>query len=213
MRAAIIGSGAVHDYKLLYDTIVEYDLIICADGGINHLIKAGVAPNVFIGDFDSCEFDSVKDHPLLKNCIVRKYNTQKNDTDMQLCIDYALKQGCTEITLFAALGGRADHELSNIFNLKYILENGAKGLIFSDNNLIYITDSNIKIERREGFKISLLPLTAMVEGISSTGLYYPLKDDIIYQGTSLGISNEFTEELTEISIKSGTLLIILSKDE
>lgn len=212
MKAAIIGNGTVGDYEIIADEIKKCDLIICADGGIRHLFRLGISPDVFIGDFDSCNFEDVRFSELLKNAEIVRYNPMKDDTDMQLCIDCAIERKCDEIILFAALGGRVDHELSNIFHLKYMLDKGVCGAIFSEKNRIYITDSHFEIEKQDGFKLSVIPLTSSASGITLKGLLYPLENASLIQGTSLGISNEFLADTAEISVKSGVLLVFLSRD-
>lgn len=212
MKAAIIGSGAVEDYSFFYNAVKKYDFIICADGGIKHLMNVNIPPNVFIGDSDSCDFSKIKSNPILHDTEIILHNTVKDDTDMQLCIKWALDNGYNNLVIFAALGGRVDHELSNIYNLKYILELGAQGMIFSDTNRIYITDSKISVEREDGYHISLIPITEVVKGVTLKGLSYPLDNADLIQGTSLGISNEFAEEFAEISVADGVLLIVVSKD-
>ncbi len=212
MKAAIIGSGAVENYSSFYNAVKKYDFIICADGGIKHLMNVNIPPNVFIGDSDSCDFSKIKNNPILNNAKIILHDTVKDDTDMQLCIKWALDNGYDNLVIFAALGGRVDHELSNIYNLKYILQSGAQGMIFSDANRIYITDSNISVEREEGYHISLIPVTEVVKGVTLKGLSYPLDNADLIQGTSLGISNEFADEFAEISVTDGVLLVVVSKD-
>lgn len=212
MKAAIIGGGVVDNYISFAEEIKKCDYIICADGGIKHLINVDIPPDVFIGDIDSCDFKAIENLPIINNTEIIIHNTIKDDTDMQLCIKWALDKGYNELTLFAALGGRIDHELSNILNLRYILDSNANGMIFSDTNRIYITNSKISVKKEDGFHISLIPITELVRGITLKGLAYTLENDDLIQGTSLGISNEFLDEYAEISITSGILLVIVSKD-
>ncbi len=212
MKAAIIGGGVVDNYTTFAEEIKKCDYIICADGGIKHLINVDIPPNVFIGDIDSCDFKTIENLPIINNTEIILHDTVKDDTDMQLCIKWALNKGYNELRLFAALGGRIDHELSNIFNLKYILESNANGMIFSDTNRIYITDNKLSVKKEDGFHISLIPITDLVRGITLKGLAYSLENADLIQGTSLGVSNEFLDEYAEISITSGILLVIVSKD-
>lgn len=212
MKAAIVGSGSVENYSVFAEEIKKCDFIICADGGIKHLINVNIPPNVFIGDLDSCNFNEIKNHPILGKTEVILHDPVKDDTDMQLCIKWALGRGYDNLNLFAALGGRIDHELSNIYNLKYILDSGAQGMIFSDTNRIYITNSHITIKREKGYKLSLIPLTEIAKGVTLKGLSYSLENADLIQGTSLGISNEFMDDYAEISVSEGLLIIIVSKD-
>ncbi len=208
----MICNGVIDDYELISSEIAKYDLIICADGGIRHLIKMNIRPDVFFGDFDSCDFEKIRHNPIFENTLFFKHPIEKDATDTQMCIDYALENGCSYITLFAALGGRVDHELSNVFHLAYIHENNAVGSVFSEKNIIYITDSIFKTKKKEGFKLSIIPISPIAYNITAKGLYYPLEGSSLVQGDSRGISNEFVDDEAEISVENGLLLIILSKD-
>lgn len=212
MKAAIIGSGMVDNYTAFTEEVKKCDIVICADGGITHLINTNIPPDVFIGDFDSSNAIEIKNHSIVSATKFIEHNPVKDDTDMQLCIDYAIENGCNEIVMFAALGGRIDHELSNIFHLKYMLDRGVVGKIFSYSNRIMIANNYIKVDKEDGFKISVVPVTEKVTGVTLKGLRYSLRDAEIVQGTSLGISNEFTGDCAEIYVENGTLLIIVSKD-
>lgn len=211
MKAGIIGGGYIDDYADFKERLKECDLIICADGGIRHLIEIDVSPDVLIGDFDSCNRELVEQH-IMEKTKIYSHNPIKDDTDMQLCIDYALNNSCDEIVVFAALGGRIDHELSNILGLKYILDKGVIGTIYSKYNQIFITDSHIRILKKDGFKISVIPLTSIAEGVTIKGTYYTLENGDLRQGTSLGISNEFVSDYADVMVKNGVLLVVISKD-
>lgn len=212
MKTAIIGSGVIDDYAITAEKIRSCDYVICADGGIAHLNKMKISPDVVIGDFDSSDYDSVMALPIMSNTEIIKCNPEKDNTDMQLCIDYALKNGAESIVIFAALGGRVDHELSNIFHLEYINKCGAEGMIFSVDNRIYITNSSLTLPACQGYKMSVIPLTEKAEGVCLSGVYYPLNDATIVRGSSLGISNEIVDSAAKISVKRGTLLVFHSRD-
>jgi thiamine pyrophosphokinase len=70
----------------------------------------------------------------------------------------------------------------------------------------------LELSGNPGDLVSLIPLTATVTGVTLTGLSYPLRDQTLRIGTTLGISNFFSESEAQISIKSGTLLVIRSMD-
>ena len=55
MRAVIIGNGSISDYAYIKTRLRDDDYIICADGGLKHIQKLDVNPDVAIGDFDSGE--------------------------------------------------------------------------------------------------------------------------------------------------------------
>ena len=60
--------------------------------------------------------------------------------------------------------------------------------------------------------VSLIPLSAQATGIDLIGFKYPLNNATINLGETIGISNEIIEDIATISLVSGKLLMIFSKD-
>ncbi|NDF40064.1 MAG: hypothetical protein EB140_14230, partial [Proteobacteria bacterium] len=59
--------------------------------------------------------------------------------------------------------------------------------------------------------VSLVPLTDHVDGITTTGLAYPLHGERLAWGTSRGISNELRHATATVSATAGRLLVILQR--
>ena len=55
MKVCIVLNGSINDYNKTKNIIKNqnYDYIIGADGGCNHLYKMDILPNYVIGDLDS----------------------------------------------------------------------------------------------------------------------------------------------------------------
>lgn len=206
-RALIIVNGKVNDYDFYKSYIKEDDFIICADGGIKHLNAIGKTPDVFVGDFDSSNICDISG-----DVEIQKHNPMKNDTDTTLAIDIAFEKGYENIEILGGLGGRVDHLLANVFLLKYIQKNGGIGKIVDEKNTVMLLIDTIKLDRVENAFVSLIPITETLEGVTNSGLLYPLNDYDMSFGTTRGISNEFSESTAEISIKRGEALVIISKD-
>jgi thiamine pyrophosphokinase len=211
MTAIIICSGSIKDCFYYEKYFKRAKFVICVDGGAKYLRKLGIVPNVLIGDLDSI---SNEDLAYFKdmNVEIMKYPSQKDMTDAEIAVDYAVDKGFKEIVVIGGIGTRFDHTLANIFLLKKLLDKGIKGILANEKNEITLIKDRIKIEKEEDVKVSLLPLTGIVEGITTKGLYYPLNCEDIEIGSSRGVSNEFKDEIAEVSIKSGILIVIKSKE-
>jgi thiamine pyrophosphokinase len=59
--------------------------------------------------------------------------------------------------------------------------------------------------------LSLLPLNRDAEGITLSGLKYPLDAETLYLGTARGVSNEFVHETAAVRIRHGLLLCIITR--
>jgi thiamine pyrophosphokinase len=141
-----------------------------------------------------------------------KYPSEKDMTDAEIAAELAMEKGYDEIVFIGATGTRLDHSLSNIMMLKSLLERGVKGIIVNEHNEVMVIDKHVTLIREENYKVTLLPLTEIVEGVSTKGLYYELKDATLKMGSSFGVSNEFSEDAAEVTIKKGLMLVIKARD-
>lgn len=182
--------------------------IIAADGGANSLFRLGRKPDLLVGDFDSI-------HPeVLEWCRglkvpEQKHPADKDATDGELAIEAALKLGASEIMMVGALGGRADHSYANMGLLELIGDKGAFGTIVGPDIDIFAVTPALPLLQptAAGRTVSLMPLSERVMGIHSRGLRWPLVGTAMNRTRTLGVSNETTEDLLEVRVDGGTLLV------
>ena len=210
MIAVIVCGGEIKSYGKYEQIFNNADFLICADSGARHLKKLKIVPHALIGDFDSISSNDYNYYKE-KDVAIIKFPPNKNKTDTELAVDYAVERDCNVIYFLGALGLRIDHSLSNIFLLKKLIEKGIKGVILDNKNEITLIDDKIVLER-ENKRITFLSLSEETRGIKSKGLLYELNNDTLKMGNSMGVSNEFSGDIAEISIDSGLLLVIKSKD-
>lgn len=197
MRAVIIGNGNIKSYDFIKSRISNSDLIICADGGYNHARNMDIMPDVLIGDLDSASgYDDVKNR--------LEYPVRKDFTDGELAVMYANEHGCDEIVLAGMTGNRLDHTIADIM----LLAHCKKGVLIDDNNEIYLLRDKLIIEGDRGQTLSIVPITGDAEGVSTSGLEYPLNAETLHFASTRGISNVMTAEKCEITIEKGLALVI-----
>ena len=211
MKACIISNGAIEDYNFYIPIIKNYDLIICADGGFEHAKKMKILPSVVVGDFDSITSEAY-DELAKSNIKIKTYPVEKDETDTEIAVKYAVEKKCREILLIAALGSRFDHSYANISLLKYIMDSGSKGIILNKHNEIHLINNELELRGKPGDKLSLLPITQKVCGVTTIGLYYELEDAELIYGNSFGVSNEFVDDTAIITIGKGLILVIKAND-
>lgn len=211
-RAIIIANGAEDDYAFYKQRIKDDDFIICADGAIRHCINMGITPDLWVGDFDSCDFDDILNkNPNLNNCEILKLNPDKDETDTHRSIMVALKRGFKEIYIWCACGNRADHMLSNIHILEFLNNNNCCGFIEDSKNTITLIDKDIVFTKERKY-ISLIPLDKEVHIEKTEGLKYNLENYIMPRCLSIGVSNEFISDSCYIKLLAGLLVVIQSDD-
>lgn len=206
-RAIIFYNGDLSDLHNAKQYIYQTDYIICADGGAKHAINLGIEPNVIIGDFDSLPKADQKQF-LKENIQFITYQKEKDETDSELALKYAIEKGYKTILLFGVFGSRIDHMLTNIFALGYLLNTNVDVTIIENNQEIRLIKKSIKLKGKKGDLVSLLPFKEDAIKVTTKNLYYPLKNENLKFGYSRGISNVFIKNDVEISVEEGLLLVI-----
>lgn len=214
MRHIIVSNGDISDYSFYKGLISESDYIICADGGAKHLIEMNIVPNIILGDLDSIKEEDKRVFKE-KNVEFYKFPCDKDASDTELALDFALTHNPSEVIFIGAIGSRMDHSIGNITLLKRLLDNDIRGKVINENNEIYLLNSKINEITLQGKKndyLSIIPISNNVKGITLSGFKFPLADAEISLGSSLGISNEFVSDVVKIEIKEGLLLVIKARD-
>ncbi|WP_434750770.1 thiamine diphosphokinase [Paenibacillus amylolyticus] len=188
------------------------DVIIAADRGALYLIQHGIKPHIAVGDFDSITDDEREIVSSNSMEFVACDPIHKDLTDTEMAFETALDHEPTHILIFGATGTRMDHTLANVHILVRAMQHHISCALQDEHNYMTLTTSSCIVEQRGYTYVSLLPLTHEVTGISLEGFMYPLDQATIRMGQSLGISNKLLHESGTVTIDSGLLLIIQSKD-
>lgn len=178
--------------------------IYSADGGANLLKKLEILPLEIWGDFDSVDLDILNEYKK-NNVIIKNFPKDKDYTDGELIIQYVSSKGYDEIVIIGGLGGRKDHELSNI-NLLFLYKN----IIFlTQNEKLFRVENKEILREIKGKTISFVPFSDRVEKLSLKGFKYPLKDYNLSRGESICMSNIAISDICEIEFLSGKLIGII----
>ena len=176
------------------------DMVIAADGGYAALQALGITPHLVVGDFDSLgyvpESEDVIRHPV-----------RKADTDTLLAIRLGLEQGYRSFVITGSVGGRLDHTIANVQTLLFLMQHGARGLLYGDGTAVTsVRNGSITLQGKGLF--SVFALDPIVTGVQLDGVAYPLRDGVLTYDFPLGASNEFGEGPACIGAENGTLLVI-----
>lgn len=205
-RFIIVGNGEIDDIYFLKKAVKKNDLIIAVDGGFDHLNKLSIKPDYLIGDMDS-----IKNFPGIYDSVnIMKYPEEKDKTDTEIALEFAIRNKASEIMLFGmASHSRIDHSLNNIFLLENLARKGIKNtLVVNSSTRLSAVNKKIKIYKKCGNTVSLIPLSRKVKGISTSGLKYKLINDTLYRSKARGISNLISSNEAKIIFKEGLLLVI-----
>lgn len=214
-KALLILNGELDLEKEDLNQIIEnkkIDKIIAVDGGANKVGNLNLLPDLIIGDLDSIT-EKNKKYYSKKNIETIKYPVEKDQTDSEIAVDYCLENNFKELYFTAALGGRIDQQLANINLLEYIYELNLKARIISKKIEIALIDRKKQFFNKKGFRLSLIPQSKVVNGLSIKGCKYNLEALDIERSKSRGISNLIESKESEISLKKGLLIYVLENIE
>lgn len=204
-RCVILSGGPIADYQKIKPFLHPDDYIIAADRGLHHAACMEITPHLAVGDFDSHNAPDFDVETVQLPC-------QKDDTDTFYAIKEALNRGYDDILILGATGGRSDHMLANLYALLYIKQSGAKGTIADEHCLITPVCGSALVNGDYPY-FSLVAVSGQATGVTITGAAYPLENGIIDPSYQYAVSNRVLPGQTaNISVQSGELLLILSKD-
>lgn len=204
--ALIIVNGELPNKNLLKQLMAKSQVSICTDGAANPLKELDLIPNIIIGDLDSlteevheffAEHSKIIDRP------------SQYATDFEKAFDYAEEQGFEKVFLTGLKGGRFDHAFSNLSVLKkythkfeiHIFDEDGRGILLDARR-----QKEVSLNVAKNTTISLLPLPE-AQGITTSGLLYPLNNEALIFGEREGQSNMSSQEEVRVKIESGVLLI------
>ena len=194
--------------------ISEGDFVIAVDGGLMYCESLGVEPDLIVGDFDSIteSFTGALNEIETKfpEKVVR-LNPMKDDTDTMAALKIGIEKGFETFYMYGCGGGRLEHTIANIQSLIYLKDRDLKGYIMEGEGMTFVMrDESVSFkETMEGY-VSLFALDPVIKGVTEKGLKYTLEKAELTYGFPLGVSNEFTGVQSEISVDSGTALVVVN---
>ncbi|MCX8001667.1 MAG: thiamine diphosphokinase [Anoxybacillus mongoliensis] len=184
---------------------------IGVDRGVLALLDAGIMPKRAFGDFDSIDERELQQ---LKNRLphIDIWPSEKDQTDTDIALDWALAQQATKIRVFGGTGGRLDHLFGNV-QLLFKGKDGQIELIDRQNVVTLYRSGKHVVEKKDEYRyISFIPMTP-IRALTLRGFKYPLDAQDIPLGSTLCVSNELIHHFGTFSFTEGILMMIRSKDE
>lgn len=188
-------------FDALAEPIGANDVVIAADGGLQHTKRLGLQPQVILGDFDSL---------LYVPAGAEVYPVEKDDTDAMLAIKKGLALGCREFVIYGGLDGdRLEHTVANFQTLQYLADHGARGTLVGLKQIVtLLCNGSITFPAAfEGY-FSVFCMGKDACGVTLQGLHYPAENITLTAGFPLGVSNRFVGKKATVSVKEGSLLLI-----
>lgn len=194
---AIVLAGQIDlDLKTV---ITPEQFIIAVDGGLDHLSKYGLQPDILIGDLDSISDQQYQGSKLV-------FDSIKDDTDFVCALKYANENyPNAEINVFGfASLNRIDHVLANLSVI-----NQQMTFISANQEIMLITENTTLIADQYKY-YSFFGLES-VNQFSLSGFKYPLTNYSLKPFDPLCVSNELVANSGTIELSNGRVILIKSK--
>lgn len=210
-RCIVIGAG---DLTVGNIRVLEDDLVMAVDGGLNYCPVLELEPDLILGDFDSVGEEQKEALLELQRQIpdrVISLKPEKDDTDMLAALKLGLEYGYTNFNIYAATGGRLEHTIANIQCLLYLKNHDAVGYIMDGNGMIFVMQNEeVRFkDTLEGY-LSIFALGKSAKGVTIKGMKYELNQDTLTNDFPIGISNEFIGKEALVRVEDGELVGIIS---
>ena len=205
---AVIVAGGEHDQGD-ERALAGADLVIAADSGANWLDAIGVRPDRLIGDLDSAD-PAVVDRLRAAGVAVEQHRVDKDASDLELSLDMGAPPGRRR-DRGPGLAGRRGGPPGR--------QPAAPGDRASDGHHAPAqrgahagpghpwSRPAWTWSHGPGARVSLLPL-GPVDGVTTSGLHWPLEDAHLDPGSTLGLANRVETDGATVWVESGQLLVI-----
>ncbi len=201
---ALVAGGRPPQTDWLQQTTGHCTALWAIDRGIDSCQQAQLLPARLIGDADSASSGSWQ-WAERQGVPVDKFAPAKDLTDLQLSLELSRQDFPNSLLIVTGVfGGRLDHAMSLLFTLAH---DRRPCCLADEKELLLILRSGEKADitinapwHEDLSAVSLLPLTAKCEGLSITGVRWPLDEAELTQQLPYAVSNELLSTTKKISV-------------
>lgn len=200
---ALVANGAFDNPFSLAPLIRSCQSIVAVDGGLLHCHTIGVTPDLIIGDFDSTPPALLQKYSQVP---VQAFPKDKDQTDLELAIQFVYRKEMEKIAVFGALGKRTDHTLSNL----HLLRRFPGKIVFeTETETLFSIQGTQEIKTFPGQTLSLIQMGKAC-GITTKGLRWELNkanfDKYLYSLSNIAHGHSF-----QVTIEEGDLICCLNR--
>ncbi len=180
------------------------DMVVAADSGYEAAVALGFRVDVLVGDLDSIATDPLPDH-----VIVERHDANKDQTDLDLALELALREDPGRVVVVGGAGGRHDHELAAFQLICSPRWRGVGELDWiSSRSRCHVVRRHRVVHGDIGATVTLLAVGGPVGGLTTRGLEWELHEATLEPGSTWGVSNLMRGPVADVWISSGCVLVV-----
>ena len=203
-RAVILSAVPVSTALCRY--VQPGDFVVACDAGYRNAERLDLRPDLIVGDFDSAPQPKTERETIVLPHV-------KDDTDTEYAAKLVSEKGFDEVLLLGGLGGRrVEHTLANLCTGLGLEQRGIRAALQDERSRItfVLPGESRSYPREEFFYFSAFPMEGRAEGVYEKGSFYELEDAVLTAGYPLGVSNEYAEgsSCITVSTRQGALVVV-----
>ena len=181
-------------------------VVVAADAGLDHAQAAGLAVAVAVGDMDSVSPEALTTAEQ-SGTRIERHPPDKDQTDLELALELAARLA-DRVIVIGAGGGRLDHLIGNLNVLASPAWAGVDIEAWLNNAQALVVHAHRTLEAQPGDTVSLFALGGSAR-VTTTGLAWPLNNEVLDPLTSRGVSNQATTPSPQMTVSEGVVLAIV----
>jgi len=166
----ILANGEFPSHPIALSLLDNCKYLVCCDGAINNLVKAGKQPDAIVGDCDS-----LSEENLVRFAGIIHRIPEQETNDLTKAVHFCLQQGRTKLTILGATGKREDHTIANVSLLCEYMKDADVEMV-TDYGIFTAIGTDSLFESKAGQQVSLFCIDRC--RLTSYNLLYPIKDQI-----------------------------------
>ena len=192
---------------------VNPHVVIAADSGYAHAIDCGTEVDILIGDMDSIT-EEHRTHAQHSGVHVISAPRDKDQTDTELAIDWAITNGYNHLHLVYGGGDRFDHHLGAVQALSNPRLADRKVTAAIGTAFIHVMHgpATLRFAADVNSSIGLVPVGGNARGVTTAGLQWALENEDLDVWSSRGVSNVAVGDEVAIGLKAGVLFVIVHSE-
>jgi thiamine pyrophosphokinase len=185
-----------------YRQVAKGKTKVAVDGGLEFFLRSGMKPDLIVGDFDSLTSDPLRKFP---HTDVITYPVEKDTTDAQLAVAYAIKAGATSIDIVQPSFGEADHFTGNLMLLASLVEKRRARklklrLVNARYEIVFLSNDSWSVAGAQGDTVSVVPLSPSIT-LTCTGAAYLAEKLTVRRGDTIALRNRIISGTAKFTVK------------
>ena len=179
------------------------DLVMAADSGYDAAVSLGFAVDVLVGDLES-----ITTQPIPGHVVVERHPVDKDQTDLDLALELAMRDEPSRVVVVGGTGGRLDHELATASLICDERWSEVEMDWVSSRGRAHVIRRRRIVHGDVGATVTLLAVGGAVTGLTTRGLRWELEQATFQPGSTWGVSNVMQTPIADIKVGSGCLLVV-----